>query len=117
MLGNIKKNLQNIPQTSEPSGNSPYFVQENCFSVKSSSFFIVAIGDFVFLRPLVESYVFLLIIGSEYCGTSSFIFCEMFYDIFESVTILLVLSQWFLLKQGFENAFAWQVNETPPLCN
>ena len=48
MLGNINKSLQNIPQTSEPSGNSPYFVQENCFSDKSSSFFIVAIGDFVF---------------------------------------------------------------------
>lgn len=58
MLGNINKNLQNIPQTSEPSGNSPYFVQENCFSYKSSSFFIVAIGDFVFLRPLIESYKF-----------------------------------------------------------
>ena len=60
MLGNINKNLQNIPQTSEPSGNSPYFVQENCFSYKSSSFFIVAIGDFVFLRPLIESYNFFI---------------------------------------------------------
>ena len=30
MLGNINKNLQNIPQTSKLSGNSPYFVQENC---------------------------------------------------------------------------------------
>ena len=66
MLGNINKNLQNIPQTSKLSGKSPYFVQENCFSDKSSSFFIVTIGDFVFLRPLVESYNFLLIIGSEY---------------------------------------------------
>ena len=39
-----------------------------------------------------------MIIGSEYCGTSCFIFRETFYDIFESVTNLLVLSRWFLLK-------------------
>lgn len=42
--------------------------------------------------------IFILIIGSEYCGTSCFIFRETFYDIFESVTNLLVLSRWFLLK-------------------
>ena len=60
MLSNINKSLQNIPQTSELSGKSPYFVQENCFSDKSRSFFIVAIGDFVFLRSLIESYNFFI---------------------------------------------------------
>ena len=96
MLGNIIKNLQNVPQTSEPSGNGPYSVQKNCFSNKSSSFFIVAIGDFVFLTPLIESYNFLLIIGSEYCGTSCFIFCETFYMIYFKVlkvSLIIVLSQ------------------------
>lgn len=85
MLGNINKNLQNIPQTSEPSDNSPYFVQENCFSDKSSSFFIVAIGDFVFSLKVT---IFLLIIGSEYCGTSCFIFCETFYMIYFKMLLI-----------------------------
>lgn len=66
MLGNINKNLQNIPETSELSGKSPYFVQENCFS---------------------DSYNFLLIIGSEYCGTSRFIFCETLNMIYLKVLL------------------------------